>query len=183
MIANKILPALYILDLEGEAASLEFLLGQNFGVKRVTIGSYDFTNDMEAASAGQEAVDFMLENNKLDHDDYTESVDYNPEFFPSIPTIEPTEEQLTQEAIAEEYAESLVKEDNQFPVVVTRRFDPLGDYVAVRMQLEAANYKIKMRIAINPNVYMDEKGKMMEEEATRATSAHREIPPTPASLH
>jgi len=183
MIANKILPALYIIDLEGEAASLEFLLGQNFGIQRVTLGSFDFTNDMEAAAAGQEAIDFILENHKLVHEDYAESVDYNPDFFPSIPAITPTEEHLTQEALAEEYAESLVKQDSQFPVIVTRRFDPLGDYVSIRMSIGAINYKMQMRIAINPDIYMQEKGRLIEDEATRASNPHRELAPTPTSLH
>lgn len=173
MIADKIMPALYVIDLEGKAANLDFLVGEDFGIQRITLGSLNFENDLQATAAGQRAIEFLLDSPQLDVDEAEETVSFNPEFFPSLPAIIPTEEDLKTEAAAEEEAEEYV-EDGQFPVIVTKRFDSLGDYVTSRLEVVGEDFKVKLRVAIDPNLYITEKGKGIEAQ-TAVNTPHREI--------
>jgi len=180
MIADKIMPALYVIDLEGKAANLDFLVGEDFGIQRITIGSLNFENDLQATAAGQRAVEFLLDSPLVDESAAEETVSFNPEFFPSLPPIIPTEEDLRIEAAAEEEAEEHI-EEGQFPVIVTKRFDTLGDYVTSRLEVVSADFKVKLRVAIDPNLYITEKGKAVEAQAN-INAPHREIIPQ-VSLH
>lgn len=176
MITDAIIPALYLVELEGEAANLEFLLGKNFGIKKIIIGSLDYQSDLSATIAGQRCVEYFLDNPKLDADNAEEEVFYNNDFFPSVKKSEPTEEQIQQE---EELIEKFSEEnEGQIPILVTKHFDPLGDYVTTRLKVSSTNFSAMLKIAVNPEIYIDKKTQATQLELNRATSEHREITPS-----
>lgn len=174
MISTKLLPAFYIVELEGEAANLEFLLGKDFGIEHVRIGSLDFNTDLEATQAGQDVVEYFAENTSLDLTTLDEQVDFNPEFFPTLKPLELTAEQKMLELITQEQAEESA-EENQIAVILTRHFDPLGDFVAIRHSTEGGNFKIGLKVAIHPEVYLNQKGASKEAEVGDMARAHREL--------
>lgn len=174
MISSKILPAFYLIELEGEAANLDFLFGQDFGIEHVRIGSLDFSSDLEAARAGQEVVEFFSENGRLDLNSLEEKIEYNPEFYPTLKPLDLTDDQKMAELITQEAAEESTSE-TQLAVVLTRHFDSLGDFVAIRLSAEGSNFKMMMRVAVNPEVYLVQKGAHREATISDAARPHREL--------
>lgn len=164
MIANKVLPTFYVLDLEGDAASLEFMLGTKHNVRRVTVHSCDFEGDVLAVAAGKQAFDFFTYSFK---DDGKETNEFNPEFFLTQAPIEPSLEMLHAEELASETEEKIEKNGDIQTVVLTRRFDDWGDFVVARSTIEGSTFNGLMKVAVNPRRYLLEKNLEKQEYVAR----------------
>jgi hypothetical protein len=153
MIADKILPAFYLLEVEGDAVNS--IVAGNFGIERIALGSKDFPSDLDAHTALDKAIKFIL-TGPIDASDVSETIEYNPEFFPSS-TFTLSEEQKQEAADAEEYADQMdesLAAMNQVAVVITRMFDPVGDFVSIRKTIESPTLKVQGKIAANPQHYV-----------------------------
>jgi hypothetical protein len=181
MIATKAIPSFYVIDLEGDAANLDFLLGGNhqFNIRRVCIGSFDFNTDIEAAVAGKAALDLV--KNNLDLDGIEEITAFNPEFFVGQQAIEPTLQMLIDEEIAEEKVEDAENGGGHVAIFLTRRFDDWGDYVVSKTTLDDPALTITLKIAANPQRYMLEKNLEKQEHLARLHGFH--LPVTEARIH
>lgn len=175
MITDKVLPAFYILDLDGKAADLEFILGKKFKIKRMCLGSHDFDSDISAIQAAEKAINFFKEGSSL----VTTSTNkqYNPEFFPSTPAIVPTEDMLFLEELSNDEAEKLEEESEgtKIALVMTRRFDPIGDFVVAKSNHEGDDFSIRMKVAITPTLYMNEKNLEKQEQLSLLYGATNKI--------
>jgi hypothetical protein len=149
MIADKIIPSIYVLELEGVAATS--LIGGDFGIKSILIGSNDFKTDLLATSALQGALKSLTQAPFADSES-KETIEFNPDFFPTLPKIELTEEQRRENEEDEELAASM-EDEIQTAVVLTRNFDPLGDFVESRWTVQGDNFKILGKVVVNPDHY------------------------------
>jgi hypothetical protein len=138
MISSKVLPAFYVLDLQGDAANLESFLGSKHNICRVTVHSLDFSGDVLAAVAGQDALNFFA--GKFSRAE--EKRDFNPEFFPNLVATEHVEDDKATK----------IDEEN-----ITRKFDEWGDFVVARTTIEDTDFKAIMKVAVNPQQYLLEK--------------------------
>jgi hypothetical protein len=160
MIADKILPSFYVIEVEGKA--VETIIAGNFAIEKISVGSRDFSNDMDALAALSHAMAFVIANPDLDTSKATETVDYNPEFFPTMKFSE--EAERTKAAIEEATDEVTANLGvHQVAVPLTRVFDPLGDFVESRWVIEAPDFKVNGRVAVNPDRYMALKAEEMSE--------------------
>jgi hypothetical protein len=156
MIADKIFPSFYTLKLSGEA--VQALIPGDFGIDRIAIGSRDFTTDLMATDALQQAIKFISAAPNIDITDIVEKVEFNPEFFPSVVPPELTEEQKEEILQAQEIIDEMEERPGQQAVVLTRMFDPLGDFIESRWSVESPKMVIEGKVGINPEKYMDQKG-------------------------
>lgn len=150
-LANKLIPAFYVVEIEGSAASLEFLLGTKHRIKKITISSADMDNDL----AAYEAMDNTI--NTFSNSTVTDELMINPEFFPSAPPIELTPEMEELEEQAAEAEEEIEKKDDFVAVAITRRFDTWGDFVAMKREIIGTDFVIKAKVAVHPRRYVIEK--------------------------
>jgi hypothetical protein len=156
MIAEKLLPSFYIIDVEGKA--VESIIPGNFGIKSIAIGSLDFNNDMVALAALSTAIEVIATNPELDTSKATEQVDYNPEFFPTLAPIKMSDvDAETIKEANETVEEELKSGSNRISIPITRIFDPIGDFVSSRWTIDAPDFKIKGRVVTNPDSYLIEK--------------------------
>lgn len=158
---DKIIPSFFILEIEGKA--IESIIPGDFGIEKISLGTFDFASDMHATSALKQLLLNITSVPNLDMSSSKESVSFNPEFFPSISIIELTQEQKDQkdraQELAEEYSEQLSSQ-NKSAFVIGKTFDPLGDFVESRWIIESPEFKIKGRVAISPEQYAIHKVKM-----------------------
>lgn len=161
MIANKALPSFYVIDLEGEAADLEFLLGSKHQIESITISSKDFGDDVTAINSGKDALEFF--RRKLDLKPDEEELKFNPEFFPSQPAIEPTLQMLIEEQIAEDAIEKIEEEQQKLAFPMTRRFDDWGDFVVAKTHLKSFFFEAQMKVAVHPQKYFEQKSLELQE--------------------
>lgn len=162
MIANKVLPSFYSLELEGEAAKMEHLLGVRCKIKSVTIHSYDLTSDIEAANLGTTAF-----KNVTDKVGGEIEFFYNPEFFPSLPVIEPTLEQDQIEEAAREKLDTLEEEQQVSGTILTRRFDEWGDFVVMKAKCFDSTHSAILKVAAHPKDYILQKNLEKQEHIAR----------------
>ena len=167
MISDKVFPSFYMVELEGDAVGA--IIPGNFGIERIALGSTDFSSDLTAAEALNTALDFILATPDFDLGTHMAESNYNPEFYPSVGEIIPTEEQLAAlqeaQAASDEMQEALGVE-GKTATVITRVFDPIGDFVEQRHTFTGANFKIEGKIAANPQTYAMQK---------HAAAAHAEM--------
>ena len=161
MTVNKALPTFYVIDLEGDAADLEFLLGTKHRIQSITISSGDFGDDVSATNGGLDALAFL--RRKLEFAAEEENVSFNPEFFPSQPQIEPTLQMLIEEQIAEEAIEQIEEEKQRLAFPMTRRFDEWGDFVVAKAHASNFYSSIRMKVAVHPQKYFEEKSLQLQE--------------------
>jgi len=157
MIADQILPSFYVIEVEGKA--VESIIPGNFSIKKISIGSRDFSNDMYALAALSDAMQFIALNPDLDTSTAKEQVDYNPEFFPTLSgtlTEEQKKKKEAEDEATEETNEALAA-TNQIAVPLNHVFDPLGDFVESRWVIESPDFKVHGRVAVNPDRYMHHK--------------------------
>lgn len=157
MIADKIIPSFYMIEAEGKAA--DAIVSGPFGIKKIIIGSKDFTNDLDATEAMRACVDFMTHTINPDWDTITETIDFNPEFFPSLkPEVPSTEQkQLLLDVEIAEMEASANLQDGQVAVSMTKMFDPVGDYIQSRWLLAHDDFTINAKVGVNPDKYMQNK--------------------------
>ena len=171
MIADKIIPSFYMIEADGKAA--DSIISGPFGIKKIVIGSKDFPNDLDATEAMRACIDFMTRTINPNWDDIKETVDFNPEFFPSLKPEVPSTEQkqlLLDVEIAEmEASEHL--QDGQVAISMTKMFDPIGDYIQSRWVLTHDDFMINAKVGVNPEKYMQNKVQdRMEMAAMHITS-------------
>lgn len=162
MIADKLIPAFYIIDIEGSAASLEQLIGTKHKIKSISIASRDMKNDLDA----YEAMDKTLSTFKGSV--IEDELSVNPEFFPNAPALDVTPEMEELEARMHEASEALEEtEPNAIAVAITRRFDTWGDFVSIKRMLRGEGYHIKAKVAVHPRRYVAEKNNEKLEQHER----------------
>ncbi len=152
MIADKVLPSFYVIEVEGKA--VESVFRGNFSIEKISIGSRDFLNDMYALAALSDAMQFIALNPELDTSVATEQVDYNPEFFPTLSQTQEQKERKDAADADEEETNEALAATNQVSVPLTCVFDPLGDFVESRWVIESPEFKVHGRVAVNPDRYM-----------------------------
>lgn len=171
MIADKIIPSFYLLELEGEA--VQAVVSGDYGIDRIAIGSFDFTSDLLATSALQRSMQAIVEVIADEPSSVKEEVDFNPEFFPTLKRELPADIEAELEeaqAITDVMTEDMV-EKGQVPIFMTNAFDPLGDFIQSRWVVSDENFKMTGRIAANPTKYMMHKGL---EQVKRHETIHRD---------
>lgn len=171
MIADKIIPSFYLLELEGEA--VQAVVSGDYGIDRIAIGSFDFTSDLLATSALQRSMQAIVEVITDEPSSVKEEVNFNPEFFPTLKRELPADIEAELEeaqAITDVMTEDMV-EKGQVPIFMTNAFDPLGDFIQSRWVVSGENFKMTGRIAANPTKYMMHKGL---EQVKRHETIHRD---------
>ncbi len=181
MIAEKIIPATYIVAINGKAVNS--IIDGDFGIEQIIVGSTEFDCDLLAMTALQEGVQYVVEQLGDDEFNFEEKIDFNPDFFPSIPKLELSEDAAldAEEIEAQAALMSLeLYEKGKFPVVLTQHFDELGDFVETKWKIEGNNFSISAKIAVNPDFYIQEKAmeKIALFEATDKT-----LVPTNVAIH
>jgi len=160
MIADKVIPSFYIVEIEGDA--IESIFPGDFGIQKIVFGSHDFDTDLSATSALRDTLEFITSAPHLDLTEVTEKIDFNPEFFPTLEKIALTEEQLIQQQSAEEMLDDMSEQfdnANQTAIVMSRVFDEIGDYVESRWQIHSPDFNVVGKVAVNPDSYIAEKAK------------------------
>ena len=144
MIAEKILPAFYLLDIKGDIADMEPLLGKKFKVRRITLGSFNFQTDGHATVAGEDALEFFFCNPqlKIDTQALTCEKQYNPEFYPTL--------------------DQGLREGEDLPP-----FDELGQFISYKVEMNAPNFNAQLKIGACPMTYAIEKELEKVEESER----------------
>lgn len=144
MIADKILPAFYLLDIEGDIADMSGLLGRKFRTKRITLGSLNFPTDGHATQSGEDALEFFLSNEQLtiDTNALTCEKQYNPEFYPTL--------------------DQGLKDGEELPP-----FDELGNFISYKVEMKAPNFRATLKIGACPMTYAVEKQLEEVEESER----------------
>lgn len=166
MIADKVLPCFYLLEVEGKA--IEALIPGDYGIHKIVAGSLNFPNDIQAIDGLKTAVQVIM--SRVDADDVVEKIEYNPEFFPTLAPLELTEEQKLKiertEAAVEELQEKLGS--NSIAVPITNIFDPLGDFIEAKWSITATDIHVEGKVAVAPEQYLLEK---QREQTTKYTNA------------
>jgi hypothetical protein len=177
MIHNKIIPSFYLIELNG--AACHSFMAEEFKIEKIVISSLDFKTDIMASGAADELIEHAI-----NHREWSEQVDLNPEFFPMAPAIELTQAEkeaielekpdtsaaLFDKAAANEVADHFAK--------ITTHFDELGDFVQSRTIVTGNDYKIVSKIIANPTMYANEKALQSALEIVAMTTAHRDVKQT-----
>lgn len=162
MIADKLIPAFYVVDIEGSAATLEHFIGTKHQIKHITISSRDMRHDLDAYDAMDKTIRTFKEGAVEDE------LTVNPEFFPSIPAIELTPEMEAMEAHMAKASEEIEhNEPNAIAVSITRRFDEWGDFVSIKREVSGDDFQIKAKVAVHPRRYVLEKNNEKQEHQER----------------
>lgn len=161
-IADKLIPAFYVVDLTGSAATLQHLLGTVHNIKTITISSRDMKNDLAAYDAMDKTI------NTFKGIVVEDEMKVNPEFYPSTPPIDITPEMEELEARMNEAATAMEDtEPNAIATAITRRFDEWGDFVSIKRELRGEGFLIKAKVAVHPRRYVIEKTKDIQEQHER----------------
>lgn len=151
---NSTVSAFYIIELHGGATSAVF--PGDFGIDKIIIGSKDFPTDIMALGASELIVSMITSSHDVTWEDFS----FNPEFFPSVEG--PNTDELAARAELEDAAMEAVgytKESNVIPVLMTRHFDVLGDFVETQHMLGGEGFTVVSKVAMSPQVYLDNKKK------------------------
>lgn len=153
MIADKIIPAFYVVEIEG--SSVNALFNGDFGIEKVVAASASFKTDIAAINAAMICVDSISE---MSDGEFIKSIEFNPEFFPTLSPIKSDDEEdiLADQAVADAITQQSM-ESGKIPVVATFRFDPLGDYVESRYSAKSKSATVMAKIAVDPNIYINHK--------------------------
>lgn len=172
MIADKILPSFYFLEIHGNA--VESVFAGDFDIDEVLIESKDFSTDLDATAALKHALDFITSAPHLDIHNAKEQIDFNPDFFPSLKKIEISEDQqIAYQQLLDEAASQT--DANKDVLVLTKFFDNMGDYVLSRWQVNTPSFNVIGRIAIDPDVYISEKAQEYFSEKSPALKIEQQI--------
>jgi hypothetical protein len=170
MIADKIIPSFYLLELEGAAAQV--VVPGDFNIDRIAVGSDDYNSDLHATSALQQAIHAIADSVAEDPSKLKKEIEFNPEFFPTLKfeLPEDIEEELEEaQAISDVMSNEMI-ENGQVPIFLTNTFDSLGDFIQSRWTVSGENFKITGRVAANPTKYVMYKGL---EQVKRHETIHR----------
>ena len=152
MIADKIIPCFYMVEVEGTA--IKSIFADDYGIASMALASSDFQSDLHAAAALDTAIATLSE--KVDLADSQQDLRMNPEFFPSASAAPLSPEQLAQieevAELAEETSRDLASQ-NKVAIVITKSFDALGDYVVFRKTIFSEHFKIEARVVSNLGYY------------------------------
>ena len=157
MIANKLLPGFYLIEVEGTA--VKSIIDGEFGIKRIVLGSNDFDSDLSATEAMQHSIDYITSSTVVNWDETDESVVFNPEFFPTIESEHSIEtcRKNEEEKLIREFEEQENVPEGKIAINITKHFDPAGDYIQSRWTLDNPQFKINGKIGVNPQLYLQHK--------------------------
>jgi hypothetical protein len=167
MIANTVFDSFYIAEFEGEAIK-DFICG-DFDIAQIAFASAPFSSDLAASIALDSFINDVALN--IDGDYHADvKMDYNPVFFPTIKQKELTlEEELDLETLQEEADKS--SDPQHIAVILTRLFDPMGDFIESRITITAENFKMIGKIGVNPDEFLASLGEIKKEEMNMFISA------------
>ena len=98
MIASKIFPSFYAIELSGDASQV--IIPGDFAIDKIALASKNFDNDIAAMHALDIILNYIVASPDINIDKAIITTDYNPEFFPSVKPIKiPTEVLLNQEVL------------------------------------------------------------------------------------
>ena len=171
MIRDKLLPSMYLVEVEGE--SIKALIPGDNGISKIVLASETYPTDFEAHTGLAVVMDYFKD---VLGDSPEELRDFNPDFYPSLPPIKLTEEQLQEKAAIDEFIEEnqeVHKAKGQLPTAITQFFDMTGDFVTFRWTVSKGEAKTVGRVVVDPTFYVREKG--IEDAAGKNMFAdHRE---------
>jgi len=150
MIADKVIPCSYQIELSGEAIKTFFV--DDYGLNSVIIISDDFDSDIEATNKMNELVQGCLDHIGLDEKHISKSVEFNGKFYPCGEKDESEERAVTQadvDLMSEQYAE-----EGKIPVVLSNVFDSDGDFIQSRWTFISSNFSIVGKIGADMDKYM-----------------------------
>jgi len=152
MIADKIIPSFYIIEITGDA--IKTVIPQDYGIHKISLGSHDFRSDLHANEKVDKAINFLVENTG-GLEKYKTLVDINPEFLPSQTEIvkdsDSDEDDMSE--MVDKLSSQLINE-NKVAIAITKSFDVLGDFVVSRKLLSSESSKIEARVIANVDEYV-----------------------------
>ena len=156
---NRKIDHYYTIDLTGNA--IIPVLDKSWNIDSIRVYSTMFDNDLVAMEEMQHSIDGMLDLLHVQSwTDIIETIDYNPDFFPSLKNGKDLTEVIRQKEEAEfrenEMSESL-EEEGKIALMVTTAFDSDGDNVNSRWCLESPTFKIVGKVVTDINDYLEQK--------------------------
>jgi hypothetical protein len=148
MIADKLIPAFYHIELKGDA--IKSIMGYP-DIELCTIKSQLVKYDITAMTLLGESMQKIV--NSLPYQIVEEKSEYNPEFFPSMEPLIPTRKDLDEINIRE----GEIAEMNVDATPIPTLFDDMGDFVEGRWTVKSDNFSILGRVVVNPEIYMEYK--------------------------
>lgn len=158
MIGLDLIPSHFIVEIEGKA--VDCLFPTELNVAKVIIGSQEFASDVHAIAAAQKILDLVCPAG-------AEQVDLNPEFY-SMDTC------VDDEFDAEEPDEKPKSNKAASMVMISRKFDELGDFVGYRKTITGDDFSAKLRVLANPVQYIAARKRVLDSEYD-ITAEHREL--------
>lgn len=158
MIADKIFPSFYMIEVVGQA--VESIIPGDFGIERIAFSTNSYQTDLTAIEALQEAVNYIIDSPQINSDNIKEHISFNPEFYPSVGPIELTQQQIDDYELSVEAAEiesEKLEGTGQMAIPISRKFDALGDFISSRWIFESADFQIIAKTAMDPTKYIEEK--------------------------
>lgn len=170
MISNTVFPTFYVIDFANKAASTNFFFSDLCAdtIEKICIGSYGFSNDIEAMRGATEAINFMLDNAGIA--DRNLEWSFNPDFFPTF-DVKSDDQKLDD-----------IVEIDGLSYIQIKTFDEIGNYIVAKGSLVGDDYEVTVRIGVNPTQYKEEKQKEVTALMNKGFDPHREIPNKPG-LH
>ena len=167
MIANKIFDSFYIAEFEGDAIK-DFIDG-DYDIAQIAFASAPFSSDLAASVALDLFINDVALNIEGDYDADIK-MDYNPIFFPTIKQKELTlDEELEIETLQNEADKS--SDAQHVAVILTRLFDPMGDFIESRITITTDRFKIIGKVGVNPDNFLASLGEIKKEEMNMFISA------------
>lgn len=171
MIGHKLQQAYYVVNLRGDAVRTFF--DGDFGIDSIMIASDLFGSDIEASVAMMDVTESIICDPEVDFSEATQEFSLNPEFFPSLEPIIPTDDQTeSKELLIDKLIAQHKLQDGQIPVVVTSLFDQLGDFIIARWQIEKESLSVISRVGLMPTTYMQLKSSSDDDAMLKP---HREL--------
>lgn len=168
MIEDTVFDSFYIIEFEGVLIK-DFIAG-DYGIKQISFASAPFASDLDAAKALDLFINDAAFNVEGGHNAVV-AIDYNPTFFPTMPAKTLTlEEELDIEALNDEANKSI--DSSHVAVVLTRVFDPIGDFIESRITVTDDKFKIIGKIGVDPESFLKSLGEIKSNEMDMFISSH-----------
>jgi hypothetical protein len=161
MIADKLVPSFYLVQLRGKA--IQALISGEFGIQDLTVASSKFDNDLAAMSSMQATIKHIIDGQTFSLDGCSEKMEYNPDFYPHL---SPEKE--------EDFAE--IADEDPSVVSITKKFDETGDFIQSRWTIEGPNFSIEGKIGALPDEYLQlKKYERIQQQTIEVTPAKRAL--------
>ena len=155
---NKPTQYYHTIDLTGDAIAP--ILDKSWNVNSIRIYSELFENDLFALEQLQKNINTIITALQIkDWNEIKETVDYNPDYFPSLKVGKDLSETLRQKEEAQFQEDSISDslEEGKIAIMMTSAFDPEGDNVNSRWTLQSKSLKIEGKVLTEVNNYLEQK--------------------------